>query len=73
MCHDHEDEYSPGQDGAHYGALQEVETKEADQSEQEHASSQIAESFSGFLGALDESEELEEVVSLFQEGGTMKR
>lgn len=71
--HDHEDEHPPGQDRTHDGPLQEVETEQAGQAQQEHASSEVAESFSGFLGALDESEELEEIVSLRGEGGTMKR
>jgi hypothetical protein len=53
--------------------LEEIDTEEAGHAEEEHAAAEIVESFAGFLGTLEETEDMEEVVGLNGRRGTMKR
>ena len=64
MCDYHEDEDPPGHDRTHDRSLQKVEAEETGQPQKKHASSQVAEALSGFLGPFDEPEDLEQVVGL---------
>ena len=72
MGYYHLDQHTPSQNRSEYSPLQKVEAEKTDQSKHEQSTAQVAKSFTGLLGSFDESEDLEEIMSLNIRRDTMK-
>lgn len=62
--HYHADQYPPRADRTHHRTLQEVNAEQAGHSEQEQPLPQVIQTLLGLLGALHQSQHLEDVVGL---------